>query len=339
MNVISVVVPVYRVEKYLDRCIQSLLRQTLTDIEIILVDDGSPDRCPALCDDYASKHANIRVVHKKNGGLGMACNSGLDVATGRYVAFLDSDDWVDPEMYEVLLRHAEQYNAQMVFSGLKRVNDRGDVVPMSDLKEIRVHETAGKIHDFMLDMIASSPSEKKERKVQMSAKVVLYERAFIERHHIRFESERKFISEDLLFNLDIIQFANCIVELPYMFYNYYVNDDSLSMTFRKDRFEKYVILRQELLSRYKNVPDDFATRVNRLFIGYVRSAVCSICATSQIGWRDKRSLVREIVRNSLWTEIKANYPIGQMPITHKLFFFCLIWNLFVPLYFMTKIKR
>lgn len=92
---VSIIVPIYNVEKYLDRCMASLLNQTLEDIEIIMVDDGSPDRCPKMCDEYAKKDSRVKVVHKKNGGLGYARNSGLDVATGEYVAFVDSDDYVD----------------------------------------------------------------------------------------------------------------------------------------------------------------------------------------------------------------------------------------------------
>ena len=93
---VSIIVPVYNVE----RCLTSLINQTLKDIEIILVDDESPDNCPAICDDYAQKDPRIKVIHKKNQGLGMACNSGMENATGEYIAFCDSDDYVDNCMYE-----------------------------------------------------------------------------------------------------------------------------------------------------------------------------------------------------------------------------------------------
>ena len=99
---VSIIVPVYGVELYLDRCLQSLLRQTLKDIEIILVDDGSPDRCPQMCDVYALKDCRIKVIHKNNSGLGEARNSGLEIATGEYIAFVDSDDYVENNMYECL---------------------------------------------------------------------------------------------------------------------------------------------------------------------------------------------------------------------------------------------
>lgn len=107
MPKVSIIVPCWGVEKYLDKCVESLVYQTLSDIEIILVDDESPDRVPEMCDEWAKKDGRIKVVHKKNAGLGMACNSGLDVATGEYVAFCDSDDWVELNTYEALYSKAK----------------------------------------------------------------------------------------------------------------------------------------------------------------------------------------------------------------------------------------
>ena len=100
MAKVSVIIPIYKVEKYLSRCLDSVVNQTLDDIEIVLVDDGSPDSCPEICDRYAKKDSRIKVIHKKNEGLGYARNSGMLIATGEYIAFLDSDDYVSKDMYE-----------------------------------------------------------------------------------------------------------------------------------------------------------------------------------------------------------------------------------------------
>ena len=118
MPKISVIVPVYRVEKYLGRCVNSLLGQTLSDIEIILVDDGSPDGCPALCDEFAKKDGRIKVLHKENEGLGLARNSGMSLAVGEYIAFVDSDDYVKSEMYRTLYEAAQRENADIAMCGL-----------------------------------------------------------------------------------------------------------------------------------------------------------------------------------------------------------------------------
>ena len=94
MALISVIIPVYKVEEYLENCIQSVIKQTVSDLEIILVDDGSPDQCPEICDLWADKDSRIKVIHKENGGLSDARNAGLDIAQGEYLSFVDSDDWI-----------------------------------------------------------------------------------------------------------------------------------------------------------------------------------------------------------------------------------------------------
>lgn len=114
---ISVIVPIYRIEAYLPSCIESLLEQSFTNFELILVDDGSPDNCPQICDDYAETDNRIRVVHKPNGGLLSARKAGLDAANGRYIAFVDGDDWVDPYYLDILFKLAESNNADLTITG------------------------------------------------------------------------------------------------------------------------------------------------------------------------------------------------------------------------------
>ncbi len=115
---ISVIVPVYGVEKMLARCVESILAQTYENIELVLVDDGSPDQCPAICDQYAEKYKNIVVIHKKNGGLTSAWKAGVTAATGDLLGFVDSDDWIDPDMYERLYETMERYDADLSMAGL-----------------------------------------------------------------------------------------------------------------------------------------------------------------------------------------------------------------------------
>ena len=103
-DLISVIVPVYKVEKYLKRCVDSILAQTYPCLEVILVDDGSPDGCPAICDEYAREDRRVRVIHKENGGLSDARNAGIDAAKGKFLGFVDSDDYVHPRFYELLLQ-------------------------------------------------------------------------------------------------------------------------------------------------------------------------------------------------------------------------------------------
>ncbi len=114
---ISVIVPVYNVEQYLPRCVDSILAQTYRNLEIILVDDGTKDASDRICDDYAARDSRIKVIHKENGGLSSARNAGIDIARGEFLGFVDSDDWIEPEMYEQLLKLALQYDVKLVVGG------------------------------------------------------------------------------------------------------------------------------------------------------------------------------------------------------------------------------
>ena len=114
---ISVIIPIYKVEDLLPRCVDSVISQTYENLEIILVDDGSPDRCGQICEDYAQKDPRIRCIHKENGGLSSARNAGLDIARGEYIAFVDSDDWIEPDTYETMLALAEGHGVKMVCAG------------------------------------------------------------------------------------------------------------------------------------------------------------------------------------------------------------------------------
>ena len=128
MPAISVIIPVYRVERYLDACVSSVLAQTFGDFEIILVDDGSPDGCPALCDAWARKDPRIRVIHRENGGLSAARNTGIEAAKGQFLTFVDSDDLLEPDPLRRAWEAQRQYSAELVIINLVYVDD--DNVPL-----------------------------------------------------------------------------------------------------------------------------------------------------------------------------------------------------------------
>jgi glycosyltransferase involved in cell wall biosynthesis len=126
---ISIIIPVYKVEAFLRKCIESVINQTYRNLEIILVDDGSPDGCPEICDEYAAKDQRIKVVHKENGGISSARNAGLAMASGEYIGFVDSDDWVELDMYETLYQRAILHKADITICGHYVVKDHKINVP------------------------------------------------------------------------------------------------------------------------------------------------------------------------------------------------------------------
>lgn len=129
---ISIIIPVYKVEKYLEKCIQSVINQTYKNIQIILVDDGSPDNCGKICDEYAKKDHRIEVIHKSNGGLSDARNKGLEIAKGEYIGFVDSDDYIESDMYEVLYNLLKQYNVDVSICNFYTVSQEKIAIKNAD---------------------------------------------------------------------------------------------------------------------------------------------------------------------------------------------------------------
>lgn len=133
MPELSIIVPIYKVEKYLPKCIESILNQSFIDFELILVDDGSPDYCGLICDEYAGKDSRVKVIHQNNQGVSAARNAALDVAEGRYLGFVDADDWIEKDMYQTMLQTAFVSRADVVICGIQYFTENGILI-REDLK-------------------------------------------------------------------------------------------------------------------------------------------------------------------------------------------------------------
>lgn len=306
---ISIIVPCYGVEKYLDRCMESLVNQTLKDIEIVLVDDVSPDRVPEMCDEWAKKDDRIKVIHKeKNGGLGFARNTGLDSATGEYIAFVDSDDYVAPNAYEIYYKYAIEHEAQAVSAGMYNERNQGMWVKQSPVNEVTTLDKE-KSWTYAKDMVASLPKEKAERKSRMSVWHILYKHSIIKENNIRFMSEREVNSEDLPFQLDYFQHVKKTILIPNCLYYYCQNSTSLTSTFRAEKFDRYIKMRQVLLQKMEGDKEAYI-RANRYFIGYARSYCLQLSLTDR---NDKKVLLSKLLNNPIWTEIRSQYKPSNLP--------------------------
>lgn len=151
---VSIIVPVYKVEAYLDDCVRALLAQTYRDIEILLIDDGSPDRCPQMCDQWAAQDIRVRVIHKKNGGAASARNAGLDAAKGAYVCFVDSDDTVEPEYIRTLLQTLQSADADIAVCGFS-LWSKTACDPATGLTESGVYSCRDYLQRFLADWSCS----------------------------------------------------------------------------------------------------------------------------------------------------------------------------------------
>lgn len=196
---VTVIVPVYKVEKYLRKCVDSILLQTYENIEIILVDDGSPDNCGAICDEYAQKDSRIKVIHKENGGLSDARNAAIDVCTGEYLTFIDSDDYVASDYVEVLYNLVEKYNCKLSIAIWQTFYETDAPVVIKN----RYYEACWKPGEAVSYMFY-------QEKFDNAACVKLYHRSLFDA--IRFPKgmlfEDLYITYRLLFNSDMVAYCN-----------------------------------------------------------------------------------------------------------------------------------
>lgn len=228
---VTVVIPIYNVENYLNRCVRSVVSQTYRNLEILLVDDGSPDRCPEICDEWAKKDERIKVIHKANAGLGMARNTGIDNATGEYIFFFDSDDYVDKTIVEKCVMNAQSNMSDVVVFGYSNVFENGDIKRVELTLEKTVFEGAEILNKLIPGMYTYDMG------FGISAWGKMYRLNSITEKQIRFKSEREIISEDAYFALEYysnIQKATIVDESLYF---YYKRNDSLSRAYKKDRQE------------------------------------------------------------------------------------------------------
>lgn len=217
---VSIIIPIYKAEKYLVRCVESLLEQTYKDIEIILVDDGSPDCCPLICDDYKKKDSRIEVIHSDNFGQGVARNKGIDIASGKYIFFADSDDTLAEDAIERLVYISEKGNYDIVSGNFFRVDKEIKIALSSyDSGEIGRYGSIDNIKRYHLFKTSSTFGYVWGK---------LYRRSFIDEHGLRYDTAKKVFMEDLLFNLKAFSYNPKYYLLNEPIYYYYIYDSSTS---------------------------------------------------------------------------------------------------------------
>ena len=320
---ISIIVPVYNVEQYIERCLETLISQTLKDIEIILVDDGSPDNCPEICDMYAEKDSRIKVIHKKNEGLGFARNSGLEIANGEYISFVDSDDYVTKDMCEKLYKAAIEKNADVVYGGL--YYDDGRKIRKVSYSNKKIYWQGNEvIKKLLLDFIACEPHKKNDTIMEVSVWKALFKKEIFDINNIKFVSEREFISEDVIFDIDFLSCCNCVVIIPDSIYYYCVNPYSLSKTFRTDRFKKVKILYDEIIRKLNLLYENYEgqIRTDRFLIARARSNARKIIQHKDIiGKSEVLKGLKEICEDKELNLILDRYPLRKLPFKYYLIAF------------------
>ena len=249
MDKISVIVPVYNIEKYLRRCIDSIISQSYKNLQIILVDDGSTDNSGRICDDYATRDSRIVVIHKENGGLGFARNSGLDVATGKYVTFIDGDDYIGLSRIEKMYIEITRTGADTCLSGHTR-QAGSHFYARNNVCSGKIF--SNNIKQEILPRMCGTDTAGNDY-IEMSVCMALFSNEIINDNQLRFVSERDYISEDLVFDFSYYPLSNRVCVSDTVDYYYCDNEGSLTTKYRKDRFESQIKLYNLLVRESKEL--------------------------------------------------------------------------------------
>lgn len=241
MPKISIIVPVYKVEKFLRKSIESFKNQTLTDIEIVLVDDGSPDDCGKICDQYAANDKRIKVLHKKNAGVSAARNDGLKMATGDYIIFCDSDDWMSENACEVLYKKASESNADVVIGDVYMAYENGKSKYVKFYKDEFNVSDRNKINDLIKADIYRSycpnPPEEGPAFGYGGPWNKLVRRTLLDDNNIRFDLRVKGVFDDILYTAHILYYANMISYIQKPVYYYRIVENSITHSYKPNVLE------------------------------------------------------------------------------------------------------
>lgn len=312
MYQISVIVPVYKSEKFIESCVDSILNQTYKNIEVILVDDGSPDSCPQVCDQYAMKDSRVRVLHKENGGVSTARNAGLDIARGEYISFVDSDDYLEPHMYEVMLSKAILYECDVVmcdcikdytnWSEIYTHNIRAGFYNQDQLEKEYYH------HLLMMENV--------EYPATISNGVILW-KSSLNVSEMRYEPGIRY-SEDLLFGAKLVYRAKSFYYMKgEAYYHYVMNADSVSHTYAPDKWNDYIKLYTRIKETFgKNEKFDFSHQIDLCLLFFVYNTLGDIYKADLLR-ENKKKKIKSILRTPEVISMFKRLRVTNLQISKK----------------------
>lgn len=298
MDLVSIIVPVYKTEQYLSRCVNSILNQSYSNIEIILVDDGSPDDCPRLCNEFEEKYSNVKVVHKKNGGLSSARNAGLDVCKGNYISFIDSDDFIEKNFIRRLYESLKKFNADVAMVQYAQVTSESDLPYVKPQKE-KVYK--------------NNDVEKAFLKLKIDSVCVgLYRAEVLEKQ--RFIEGKT--SEDIPFNFDVFRKIKTFIYIPEKRYYYYYNPESISNGPLDKNMLNYLEFRKEICEYYSTKPLELKRMSEAL---YARAAMGLQTRMTLYGISQDldEKICNELFSNVFRKYRESFYQVNIIPLSRK----------------------
>lgn len=287
MPEISVIVPVYKAEKYIERCVTSILNQTFKDFEVLLIDDGSPDCSGAMCDKYAIEDQRIKVIHKKNTGVADTRNVGLREAQGNYIIFIDSDDYVKNNMFERLFNVADKTKSDIVMC--QYFIDEEGIIKPAVMKYEKLYDNEEDVKARLLQRYYTN-----DHNGLYSLWNKIIRRELYVSNNIVFDTNLK-RGEDAWFIFQCLKNANRVAYIPEGFYFYYQNQSSIMHTFQEEQYEKWVKTRKKLLEENANL--NFKIDYNEFYYSFLYN-VAIYCR--QLMQRNEIEKVRSILKDEFY---------------------------------------
>lgn len=281
-DLISVIVPIYNVEKYLKRCVDSIINQTYKNLEIILVDDGSPDNCPKICDEYKKKDNRIKVIHKKNGGLSDARNVAIDIAQGQYLTFIDSDDYVESNYVEILYDTLKKYQVKLVIADNLIEYDNGKTICNSSYTDYVLTEK-----ETLEKMLWG------ERDLDNGAWTKLYDKSLFK--CIRYPVGRWY--EDTATTYKIFDKCDRIAIISFPIYHYLKRSDSITQCKFNEKKLELIISTKEMTDFVRNKYPELSTACNRKLLWSYLSTLSQLATSTEKNIKIKKELIKYIKKN------------------------------------------
>ena len=327
---VSVIVPVYNCEAYLEKCIQSIVSQTYTALELILIDDGSVDTSGKICDDWASLDNRIRVFHKNNEGQGIARNFGLECAKGKYIYFVDSDDYLTENAIEKAYSAITTHQSDIVIFGFSSVNSSEKIINTFLPNMPKQVYTENEIVDlFLPELVAPENDDADKRCLYMSIWCCLFSRELINRVNWRFVSEREIVSEDVYSLLKLYADVKKVSVLSEPLYFYRQNEVSFSRTYSYDRYDKIVYFYTESIKLCSTLgyPNNVSERLKSPYLSYT---IACLKQTYQfcLDRSERKNVSRKIINDELLQKILRNIPYDTAGIKKRILYFSLRHKLY-----------
>lgn len=341
-GLISIIVPVYNAQEFLDQCLSSICRQTYKALEIICINGGSSDKSQEILEQFAQRDNRVKLLKKENEGVSYSRNYGLEAATGKYVMFVDADDWIEPDSCETAIKEAEASKAEIVmWSYIREFTGSSQPKKIFDEDYISFDKTdiQNKLHRRFIGLTGEELKNVENADALCPVWAKLYRRRLLTEHSICFTDIRKIGTyEDGLFNLEVFQYAEKVVYLQKYLYHYRKNNNhSITSRYKEQLYQQWLRL-FEIMEQYienNHLPDHYQEALkNRICLSIMGQGL-NILESSEIFWKKYRKL-RDILKNECYREAYKTFDLQHFPLHWKLFYGCAKYQCCLGVYILLK---